>query len=288
MLCSTAYVVLSLSAGVSFEPGLQRDDHLAFLPLRLMLVLHAPYKCLLPPPLSSASAALQNGGCCVANPVALLASCVQTFQIGDRACLLLQKVELKASNILWLGKCDNGKGKYPLSKKGQGMESLRERLHLRPRTNLIGAVARIRNALAHATHTFFQSRGFVYVHTPLITTSDCEGAGEMFQVPCMFPCHHTCTLPVQMCTLYSSFCKTWTSFQLPQTLSTPNCENLHMWLVQQLCLVPNLQHFWCCPLRQLRHSTSLPPQQSDGKVCVTYDLHGVGHELFQGCMSTGT
>lgn len=62
------------------------------------------------------------------------------------------------------------------------MESLRERLHLRPRTNLIGAVARIRNALAHATHTFFQSRGFIYVHTPLITTSDCEGAGEMFQV----------------------------------------------------------------------------------------------------------
>ncbi|KAL3135150.1 hypothetical protein ABBQ32_008084 [Trebouxia sp. C0010 RCD-2024] len=94
----------------------------------------------------------------------------------------LQKVELKASKILWLGKCDNGKGKYPLSKKGQGMESLRERLHLRPRTNLIAAVARIRNALAHATHTFFQSRGFLYVHTPLITTSDCEGAGEMFQV----------------------------------------------------------------------------------------------------------
>lgn len=98
---------------------------------------------------------------------------------------LLQKVELKADKILWLGKCDNGKGKYPLSKKGQSMESLRERLHLRPRTNLIGAVARIRNALAHATHTFFQSRGFIYVHTPLITTSDCEGAGEMFQVcPC--------------------------------------------------------------------------------------------------------
>ena len=62
------------------------------------------------------------------------------------------------------------------------MESLRDRLHLRPRTNIIGAVARIRNALAHATHTFFQSRGFLYVHTPLITTSDCEGAGEMFQV----------------------------------------------------------------------------------------------------------
>ncbi len=97
---------------------------------------------------------------------------------------MLQRVELKADKIMWLGKCDNGKGKYPLSKKGQSMESLRERLHLRPRTNLIGAVARIRNALAHATHTFFQSRGFMYVHTPLITTSDCEGAGEMFQVRC--------------------------------------------------------------------------------------------------------
>ena len=93
----------------------------------------------------------------------------------------VQKVELKADKVLWVGKCDNSRDKYPLSKKGQSMESLRERLHLRPRTNLIGAVARIRNALAHATHTFFQSRGFVNVHTPIITTSDCEGAGEMFQ-----------------------------------------------------------------------------------------------------------
>ena len=55
-------------------------------------------------------------------------------------------------------------------------------MHLRPRTNTIGAVARIRNALSWATHEFFQSHGFLYLHTPLITTSDCEGAGEMFQV----------------------------------------------------------------------------------------------------------
>lgn len=55
-------------------------------------------------------------------------------------------------------------------------------MHLRPRTNTIGAVARIRNALSWATHDFFQSHGFLYLHTPLITTSDCEGAGEMFQV----------------------------------------------------------------------------------------------------------
>ena len=55
-------------------------------------------------------------------------------------------------------------------------------MHLRPRTNTIGAVARIRNALSWATHDFFQTHGFLYLHTPLITTSDCEGAGEMFQV----------------------------------------------------------------------------------------------------------
>ena len=59
---------------------------------------------------------------------------------------------------------------------------LRGLMHLRPRTNTIGAVARIRNALSWATHDFFQSHGFLYLHTPLITTSDCEGAGEMFQV----------------------------------------------------------------------------------------------------------
>ena len=106
-------------------------------------------------------------------------------------------MELKAEEILWLGKCDNSRGKYPLSKKGQSMESLRERLHLRPRTNIIGAVARIRNALAHATHTFFQSRGFLYVHTPLITTSDCEGAGEMFQASLML--HRRCMPTCQTC-----------------------------------------------------------------------------------------
>lgn len=93
-----------------------------------------------------------------------------------------QAVELKAEQILFRGGCDNSKGKYPLSKKGHSMETLRGKLHLRPRTNIIAAVSRIRNALAHATHTFFQSRGFVYVHTPLITTSDAEGAGELFQV----------------------------------------------------------------------------------------------------------
>ena len=59
--------------------------------------------------------------------------------------------------------------------------------HLRPRTNTIGAVARIRNACAFATHTFFAQRGFLYVHTPIITAADCEGAGEMFQVTTLLP-----------------------------------------------------------------------------------------------------
>jgi asparaginyl-tRNA synthetase len=61
---------------------------------------------------------------------------------------------------------------------------------LRCRTNTIGAVARIRNALAYATHTFFQQRGFLYVHTPIITASDCEGAGEMFAVTNVLPEPH--------------------------------------------------------------------------------------------------
>ncbi|KAA8523213.1 hypothetical protein F0562_009636 [Nyssa sinensis] len=70
----------------------------------------------------------------------------------------------------------------PLPKTKLTLEFLRDCVHLRPRTNTISAIARIRNALAYATHTFFQKHGFLYVHTPIITTSDCEGAGEMFQV----------------------------------------------------------------------------------------------------------
>lgn len=72
--------------------------------------------------------------------------------------------------------------KYPLQKKGHTLEFLREIAHLRPRTNTFGAVLRIRSALAFAIHKFFQERGFYYLHTPLITASDCEGAGAMFQV----------------------------------------------------------------------------------------------------------
>ncbi|BDA47172.1 Asparagine-tRNA ligase, cytoplasmic 1 [Coccomyxa sp. Obi] len=93
-----------------------------------------------------------------------------------------QKVELKVSRVVHVGACDNSAGNYALAKKKMTYEFLRGLMHLRPRTNTIGAIARIRNALAMATHEFFQSNGFLYVHTPLITTSDCEGAGEMFQV----------------------------------------------------------------------------------------------------------
>ena len=76
---------------------------------------------------------------------------------------------------------------YPLAKKGHTYETLREIAHLRPRTRFIGAITRIRNALAFATHLYFQNRGFLYIHTPIITASDCEGAGEMFQVTTVLP-----------------------------------------------------------------------------------------------------
>ncbi|XP_073034111.1 asparagine--tRNA ligase, cytoplasmic 1-like [Primulina eburnea] len=91
-----------------------------------------------------------------------------------------QKIELKVKKVIDVGTVDAGK--YPLPKTKLTLEFLRDVMHLRPRTNTISAVARIRNALAYATHTFFQNHGFLYVHTPIITTSDCEGAGEMFQV----------------------------------------------------------------------------------------------------------
>jgi asparaginyl-tRNA synthetase len=86
-----------------------------------------------------------------------------------------------------LGSCEQGE--YPLikSKDKMKLETLRDICHLRPRTNTISCVARIRNSLAYATHLFFQSRGFFYVHTPIITSADCEGAGEMFQVTTVLP-----------------------------------------------------------------------------------------------------
>ena len=90
-----------------------------------------------------------------------------------------QKAEIQAREIEVLGTCDNT---YPLQKKGHSMEFLREIAHLRPRTNTFGAVFRIRHNMAYAIHKYFNDRGFFYLNTPLITGSDCEGAGAMFQV----------------------------------------------------------------------------------------------------------
>ena len=94
-----------------------------------------------------------------------------------------QNVEINAASIELYGKSDAET--YPLQKKGHSMEFLRENAHLRFRTNTFGAVFRIRHAMAFAIHKYFNDKGFVYLHTPIITGSDAEGAGEMFQVTTM-------------------------------------------------------------------------------------------------------
>mgnify|MGYP001095054185 FL=1 len=91
-----------------------------------------------------------------------------------------QKVEIHAQNIEIYGTADPEE--YPLQKKGHSMEFLREIAHLRFRTNTFGAVFRVRHAMAYAIHKYFNDKGFYYLHTPIITGSDCEGAGEMFHV----------------------------------------------------------------------------------------------------------
>ena len=91
-----------------------------------------------------------------------------------------QKVEVKCQQIKLIGEAPSER--YPLQKKAHSLEFLREIAHLRVRTNTFAAVARVRNRMAFAIHQFFQERGFYYIHTPIITTSDAEGAGAMFQV----------------------------------------------------------------------------------------------------------
>ena len=91
-----------------------------------------------------------------------------------------QKMDLKATSIDVLG--DSDAEKYPLQPKKHSLEFLREKAHLRFRTNTFGAVFRVRHALAFAVHQFFNEKGFIYLHTPIITASDAEGAGEMFRV----------------------------------------------------------------------------------------------------------
>ena len=95
-----------------------------------------------------------------------------------------QKWEVIANELTILGSSDDT---YPLQKKGHTPEFLREIAHLRPRSNLFGSVFRVRSRLAFAIHQFFQERGFVYVHTPIITGSDCEGAGELFRITTIDP-----------------------------------------------------------------------------------------------------
>jgi asparaginyl-tRNA synthetase len=91
-----------------------------------------------------------------------------------------QPTEVLAQSIQVYGLADPAT--YPLQKKGHSMEFLREKAHLRPRSNTFGAVARVRNCVCRSIHDFFQERGFLYIHPPIITGSDCEGAGQMFRV----------------------------------------------------------------------------------------------------------
>ena len=96
-----------------------------------------------------------------------------------------QATELKADTLTVHGWAEPET--YPLQKKRHSLEKLREWAHLRPRTNAIGAVMRVRNRVSRSIHDFFQEDGFLYVNTPIITASDCEGAGEMFRVTTLDP-----------------------------------------------------------------------------------------------------
>lgn len=91
-----------------------------------------------------------------------------------------QQLELQATELIIYGLTDSEK--YPLQKKGHTLEFLRTIAHLRPRSNTFGSIFRLRNAFSYAIHKFFQERDFLYIHTPIITSSDCEGAGAMFRV----------------------------------------------------------------------------------------------------------
>ena len=136
-----------------------------------------------------------NDGSCVANiqiVVDLAKADEETLkQITTGACICVegrlveslgqgQGVEVQAEKIEVYGTADPES--YPLQKKGHSLEFLRDIAYLRPRTNTFGAILRIRHAMAYAIHKYFNDRGFYYLHTPLITASDCEGAGAMFQV----------------------------------------------------------------------------------------------------------
>ena len=137
-----------------------------------------------------------NDGSCQANIQAIVEHSLKEFAGVDKkittgSCIAIsgqlvvsegkgQKMEIQATAIEVYGSADVET--YPLQKKRHSFEYLREIAHLRPRTNTFGSVMRVRSRLAYAIHQFFNDRGFVYLNTPIVTTSDCEGAGEMFQV----------------------------------------------------------------------------------------------------------
>ncbi len=140
-----------------------------------------------------------NDGSCFASLQVVLDPQLENFEaasrIGTGACLEVsgalvaspaqgQAFELKAGKVVILGDADS---EYPLQKKRHSLEYLRSIAHLRVRSNTFGAVFRMRSALSFAVHRFFQERGFLHVHTPIITANDCEGAGEMFRVSTLDP-----------------------------------------------------------------------------------------------------
>jgi asparaginyl-tRNA synthetase len=142
-----------------------------------------------------------NDGSCLANLQVVtapeLSNYAEICRLGTGAALKVQgrlvespaagqKHELHADLIEIVGPADDT---FPMQKKRHGFEYLRTVAHLRPRTNTFGAVFRVRSSLAQAIHRFFAERGFLYVHTPIITANDCEGAGEMFRVTTLDPAH---------------------------------------------------------------------------------------------------
>lgn len=143
-------------------------------------------------------AALNDGSCFDSLQIVMspdLPDYEKVSRVGTGACLSVrgdlvespasgQSWELQATAVTVVGEADES---YPLQKKRHSLEFLRTIAHLRPRANAFGAVFRVRSALSFAVHKFFQERGFVHVHTPIITANDCEGAGEMFRVTTLDP-----------------------------------------------------------------------------------------------------
>ena len=142
--------------------------------------------------------ALNDGSCFASIQIVLeptMAGFEEAARLGTGACVAVvgalvpspasgQRWEVKAARVEILGDADE---EYPLQKKRHSLEYLRTIAHLRPRSNTLGAVFRVRSALSFAIHQFFRERGFLYVHTPIITANDCEGAGEMFRVTTLDP-----------------------------------------------------------------------------------------------------